>query len=108
MSLSFCDSFITDMEYGQMLYQNPRGIGCNKCHGKKGEGSVIAKYKEHNRSSQELYDKELVAPPINRLSLQDFAKGIKISKDIMPLYFLTNDEIIILYKYIKEINKEKK
>lgn len=108
INLSFGDSFITDMEYGQMLYKNPRGIGCNKCHGKKGEGKLIAKYKDLNKTSKELYDATLSAPAINSLPLQEFAKGILKPKDIMPIYFLTNDEIIILYKYIQEINKEKK
>ena len=31
--------------YGKNLYENPRGIACNKCHGNKGEGGVIAHYK---------------------------------------------------------------
>jgi len=42
-------SFITRMEYSSLLYKNPRGIGCNKCHGLKGEGKLIAKYKEKKR-----------------------------------------------------------
>ena len=27
--------FITNLEYGKMLYNNPRGISCAKCHGTK-------------------------------------------------------------------------
>ena len=33
--LAFSKDFITDIEYGKMLYKNPRGVGCNKCHAKK-------------------------------------------------------------------------
>lgn len=37
-------SFITPMEYSSSLYKNPRGIGCNNCHGEKGEGKLVATY----------------------------------------------------------------
>ena len=102
------ESFITDEEYGAMLYQNPRGIGCDKCHGERGEGSLIAKYEEFNRSNETYYEKSLIAPPINTLSLQELANGIGASKDIMPSYFLTKDEIIIIYKYLKAKNSTQK
>ena len=36
---AFASDFITKNEYAKMLYQNPRGIGCDKCHGSGGEGS---------------------------------------------------------------------
>ncbi len=39
----FGADFITKTEYAKMLYLNPRGIGCDKCHGAKGEGSLISK-----------------------------------------------------------------
>ena len=102
LSSLFSESFITDVEYGKMLYQNPRGIGCDKCHGKKGEGSVIATYKELNKTSGEKYELSLNAPPINELSLQELADGIIYNKGVMPSYFLTQDEIIAIYKYLKE------
>ena len=102
------ESFITDEEYGAMLYQNPRGIGCDKCHGERGEGLLIAKYEEFNRTNETYYEKALIAPPINKLSLQELANGISASKDIMPSYFLTKDEIIIIYKYLKAKNSTQK
>jgi len=37
------------MEYASSLYKNPRGIGCQKCHGLKGEGKLIAKYIDTKR-----------------------------------------------------------
>lgn len=32
------NSFITKYEYGKMLFNNPRGIGCNNCHGDDARG----------------------------------------------------------------------
>ncbi|CZE49385.1 c-type cytochrome [Campylobacter geochelonis] len=107
-SVLLSESFITDLEYGNMLYKNPRGIGCNRCHGLKGEGMIISKYKEYNQTSEKKDEKVLKAPAINSLSLQEFADGIVEPKGVMPSYFLTQNEIIVLYKYLKEINKEKK
>ncbi|MSN96732.1 cytochrome c [Campylobacter sp. FMV-PI01] len=104
----FADSFITDVEYGKMLYKNPRGIGCNKCHGAKGEGGIIATYKELNKIDRKKYNKNLVAPAINELDPQEFADGVLKSNKIMPMYFLTKDEIIAIYKYLKISNKESK
>lgn len=94
------ESFITKMEYAKMLYSNPRGIGCILCHGKKGEGSVIAKYKNKGKV------KELIAPPINKLSKKKFFKALRGSNSVMPRYFLTKDEIEVLYFYVtSEVNQ---
>lgn len=35
------NSFITKYEYGKMLYNNPRGIGCNNCHGDDARGKNL-------------------------------------------------------------------
>ena len=78
---------------------------------------MIAKYKDRNAT--DYFEVKLVAPPLYELSLQEFIKGVtkqytkqelKIKKNIgfMPEYFLTQDEIIILYKFIKDLNKENK
>jgi hypothetical protein len=94
------EDFITKMEYAKMLYSNPRGIGCILCHGKKGEGSVIAKYREKGKQ------KELRAPAINSLSKEKFFKALDSSDSIMPQYFLTDNEMEILYFYVtSEVNK---
>lgn len=94
------DSFLTAYEYGGMLYENPRGIGCNRCHGDRGEGMSIAKYRDKKK------DKELSAPQINNLSYNLFSLAFnKIKKsDIMPKYFLTRKEIQTLFLYLKEKN----
>lgn len=94
------EDFITKMEYAKMLYSNPRGIGCILCHGPKGEGSIIAKYKEKGKQ------KELRAPAINSLSKEKFFKALDSSDSIMPKYFLTDNEMEILYFYVtSEVNK---
>lgn len=98
----FCeDSFLTTYEYGEMLYKNPRGIGCNHCHGENGEGQTIARYKNKNKP------KDLSAPQINHLDYSEFSitfNNIEKS-DIMPKYFLTQKEIQTLYLFLKEKNK---
>ena len=94
--------FITQMEYAKMLYANPRGIGCNHCHGPKGEGRVLARYKDKGK------EKELIAPALQGLSQEQFAKGILNPKSIMPTYFLTKDEIESLYYFITNIQNKQK
>ena len=94
------EDFITKMEYAKMLYSNPRGIGCILCHGEKGEGSIIAKYKHKGKQ------KELIAPAINELSKDKFFKALQDSDSVMPKYFLTNSEIEALYFYVtSEVNR---
>lgn len=88
------DSFITEKEYAQHLYENPRGIGCNKCHGLKGEGMVISKYK-HEGEERILKTKE-----INTLEYEAFSKALHEKNSVMPKYFLTNKEILALYNYL--------
>ena len=94
------EDFITKMEYAKMLYSNPRGIGCILCHGSRGEGSVIAKYKYKGKQ------KELKAPAINELSKDKFFKALQDTDSVMPKYFLTNSEIEALYFYVtSEVNR---
>lgn len=95
------DSFITEKEYAQHLYKNPRGIGCDKCHGKKGEGMVISKYKHKGE------DKVLQTKEINTMSFSAFSAALKKKRSVMPKYFLTNTEIEALYTYLHESKKSK-
>lgn len=98
---AFSEDFITPFEYGKMLYQNPRGIGCDKCHGIKGEGTLIATYKSGTKT------KYLFAPAINKTSKEKFIHAINNAKSVMPSYFLTNDEIASLYYYLQKVNSKK-
>jgi len=85
-----------------MLYQNPRGIGCDKCHGIYGNGKIIAVYKENGKK------KYLKSPKINNLPKEEFFKSFTLSHKIMPKYFLTYQEINTLYLYLQKIKNGKK
>jgi hypothetical protein len=102
-SYSFADSsFMTKEEYAFMMINNPRGIGCNKCHGDKGQGKIISKYKHRNKTII------LKVPDITNLSYKNFQnKLISQKSKVMPKYYLTKQEIQILYYYIKTVNKSK-
>jgi len=111
--------FITKLEYGKMLYHNPRGISCAKCHGEKGQGKIITSY--INSKNEKVIIK---TTPFKNLTFEKLKKAlfhqIKIKpilkKDpknpikfinIMPKYdYLTHNEIQTLLLYIN--SKEKK
>ncbi|KIM10662.1 MAG: hypothetical protein KU37_10270 [Sulfuricurvum sp. PC08-66] len=95
------DSFITKDEYAKLLYENPRGISCAKCHGEKGEGKIIASYKEEGKK------RHLETTPIYMLDYARFKKGTQRAKGVMPQYYLTENEIAALYYYLQTINKPK-
>lgn len=96
------DSFISHEEYAQMLYKNPRGIGCHKCHGEKGEGQIISKYVHRNKIEY------LIAPRINNLSKEKFYHVFSTKQKIMPTYFLTDEEKAYIYYYLIKQNKKGK
>ena len=88
------DSFITEKEYAQHLYKNPRGIGCNKCHGKSGEGMIISVFKDKGKK------KVLATKEINSLEFKDFKEALEKKQSVMPKYFLTSKEVKALYNYL--------
>ena len=96
----FGADFITKTEYAKMLYLNPRGIGCDKCHGAKGEGSLISKYKHFDKKTNKTVDDELRAPKINDIDFESFKAALTKPKGVMPSYFLTDEETTIIYEYI--------
>ncbi|RXJ67743.1 cytochrome C oxidase subunit III [Halarcobacter ebronensis] len=103
------NSFITKFEYGAMLYENPRGIGCVKCHEKGDKDVLIAQYSEFDKKSKGMKIKSIIAPAINKVSFQLFIDKMtadKTDSKIMPTYFLTDEELKSLYYYIKNINKK--
>ena len=93
------NQFMSDKEYANQLYKNPRGIGCYLCHGEKGEGKLIASYIHRGEA------RSFVAPAINSMDIKKFS--LKLNKNLkgMPRYFLTQREIEILYLYVN-IEKE--
>lgn len=97
------ESFITQAEYSEQLYFQPRGIGCDKCHGEKGEGKLIASYEHKNEK------KEFRPPAIKDLPFEKFYEALNKRIAGMPRYFLTDGEIRTLYLYLhpKRVNKKK-
>jgi len=93
-------SFITPAEYATQLYKNPRGIGCNNCHGENGEGKLIARYKHKG------VEKSFRGPEINSVKYSDFYKALNKRKNGMPRYFLTDKEVAALYLHLHQTEKK--
>ncbi len=87
-------TFITPLEYAAQLYKNPRGIGCQHCHGDNGEGKLIATYIHKDKK------KEFVGPKLSGLEFRTFYKGLSKRKRGMPRYYLTKKEIQALYLHV--------
>lgn len=117
------NSFITKYEYGEMLYNNPRGIGCNTCHGSNAKEKVIVSFK--HTYNKKKYDCVLDVPDIKNVDYKVFFEKVnskknpkkKFSKEqvcekliyrssIMPTYFLVDEEIDAIYYYIKNLKKK--
>ncbi len=93
------DDFISEFEYGQMLYQNPRGVSCAPCHGDHGEGALIARYREEGKTV------ELRGPDIRGADLETLRHAVSTGRGVMPRYFLTDEEVRALYTYIQRAKK---
>jgi len=89
-------TFITPLEYAAQLYKNPRGIGCQHCHGKEGEGKEIATYK-HNGE-----ERSFRGPVLQNLEFSTFFHALERRKKGMPRYFLTKKEIQALYLHVNQ------
>jgi len=104
------ESFLSSVEYGRMLYKNPRGISCSQCHGTGGKGGQkIAKYYDKNRNP-----KLLKGVDITTYSFADLKASLnnqyrennrRKPHKIMPIYYLTDNEVEAIYHYLQESNK---
>ncbi len=93
------ESFISDYEYGQMLYNHPRGVSCTECHGASGEGKVIVQY-------QDIHGKEAIkGADIRKKTLQEMITAVSSYHKVMPSYYLTDDEVAAIHKYLQKKNK---
>lgn len=118
----FVNSFITKYEYGKMLYQNPRGISCAKCHGEDAKGKNIITFTHIQNKIK--YKCSIRSQNITNISYEKFVMTLdpkierpkkKFKKDqvcekltygnSMPKYFLTTQELDSIYFYLT--NKEK-
>ncbi len=117
---NFDNSFITQYEYGKMLYENPRGISCVKCHGNKAQGKVISTFK-HIKAKKE-YKCSIISTDITNISYELFHITLdpklkkpkkKFNKEevcekltygnSMPTYFLTKEELNSIYYYLTNL-----
>ena len=106
------DGFLLEIEYGKMLYNNPRGISCSKCHGEEGKGGQkIAKYYDKYRNPKILKGLDITGYTLEELdaSLENRYKdrdNRQIKHKIMPMYYLTKEEIKAIYAYLQSSNKK--
>ncbi len=89
--------FITPLEYSTQLYKDPRGIGCQHCHGENGEGKLVAKYSHKNKN------KEFRGPKISGSSFKYFFKALNKTNKGMPRYYPTKKEAQALYFYLNQV-----
>ena len=97
--LSANEDFISHYEYGEMLYNNPRGVSCAQCHGKQGEGKIIVKYREGNE------EKVIQGSDIRQKPLSQMIHTLNSFHEIMPRYYLTDEEAKAIYDYIQKKNE---
>jgi mono/diheme cytochrome c family protein len=105
-SIETQESFLSSVEYGRMLYKNPRGISCAKCHGKKGQGGQkIAKYYDRNKNPKILKGVDITTYSLDDLNAslinQYREDGHRKRHKIMPMYYLTDEEIEAIYNYLQ-------
>jgi mono/diheme cytochrome c family protein len=96
------EDFISDFEYGQMLYQNPRGISCAACHGQFGEGKVIVTYRVDANETRVIRGSD-----IRDKSLEEIEAVVARNHPVMPKYYLTHEEIRAIHFYLQEIKRQK-
>jgi hypothetical protein len=119
---TFEDSFITQYEYGKMLYQNPRGISCSECHGSDAKGKTIVSF-THIKNKKK-FNCILRTKDITNITYEKFLQNLdpKLEKptptftkeqvcekllfgNTMPTYFLTPEELKSIFFYLT--NKDK-
>ncbi|MDB2405373.1 c-type cytochrome [Arcobacteraceae bacterium] len=118
----FTNSFITQYEYGKMLYNNPRGISCTKCHGEDAKGKSISSF--IHKSNKKRYNCTIETEDITNISYSKFLQTLdpKLEKpkkkftkkqkcekltygNSMPTYFLTPEELKSIYFYLTNRKK---
>ncbi len=114
------NNFITKNEYGKMLFNNPRGIGCNSCHGDNARGKKIVDFRQEH--DKKIYNCSLIAPDIKHIEYQTFYNKVNSKKNpnlkfekeqvceklihyanVMPTYFLVEEEIEAIFYYIQNL-----
>ncbi len=95
------EDFISDFEYGEMLYKNPRGISCAACHAKNGEGKKIVSYQDDENQTIVIKGAD-----IRSHSLDEIEAIVARNHPVMPKYYLTHEEVDAIYSYLQEMNEQ--
>jgi mono/diheme cytochrome c family protein len=93
------EDFISHFEYGEMLYANPRGVSCAECHSVSGEGKVIVEYRDEKGKQV------LKGSDIRLNTMSDMVRALNSYHQVMPRYYLTQEEIQAIYDYLQKKNK---
>ena len=93
------EDFISHYEYGEMLYNNPRGVSCSQCHGKDGAGTIIIEFRD-TQGKQAIKGSD-----IRKKGLQTMIKSVSNYHEIMPRYYLTDEEVKAIYDYLQKKNE---
>ena len=96
------EDFISEFEYGQMLYQNPRGISCASCHGQFGEGKEIVSYRAESNETVVIRGVD-----IRESTLPEIEAVVARNHPVMPKYYLTHEEVKAIYHYLQEVIRQK-
>lgn len=112
LSVETSESFLSSVEYGRMLYKNPRGISCAQCHGKAGKGGKkIAKYYDKNKNPKLLKEVDITSYTLEELKASlrnEYREKNRIKHHkIMPMYYLTQEEIQAIFDYLQYANRDK-
>ena len=90
-----------------MLYNNQRGISCIKCHGTKGESKFFVNYKTLDKRINAKVTKNITIPDIRKVDLAKYKEVLQGKEDtnqIMPTYFLSDEEVMAIFYYLKKTN----
>ncbi len=94
------EDFISHYEYGRMLFHNPRGVSCAKCHDHDGSGKVIATYKDKTGNVRTLR-----GPDIREVDYETLIETLSRKHPVMPRYYLTDEEVRTIYDYLRSEKK---
>ncbi len=94
------EDFISHYDYGEMLFTNPRGVSCSQCHGKDGAGTIIVKFRD-----KEGKETVIKGSDIRKKNLYEMTKSVNSYHEIMPRYYLTDQEVKAIYDYLQEKNE---
>ncbi|HFS82775.1 MAG TPA: cytochrome c, partial [Epsilonproteobacteria bacterium] len=86
------EDFISDFEYREMLYRNPRGVSCAACHGEHGEGKDIVSYRDDDNQTITIRGVD-----IGHKTLAEIEAVVARNHPVMPKYYLTHEEIEAIY-----------